>query len=227
MKNLFKPVLLAGLVITATAPAFLSPASAQQTVQGVGVVNLPAAIANSSAYQTAEQQRSTTYQAQIDQANQRRQQLSQQLQPLYTAFQTAQQNQDQAAAQQNATQIAQIEQAGQRELQTILQPVALSRAYVQEQIEDQLEQAVQNAAQRRNITLILDPTQGAVIYADAQYNITQDVVNELNTLLPSAQLVPPQGWVPREIREQQAAAAAAQGQQHQAPAPAAQQPTGR
>ena len=60
-----------------------------------------------------------------------------------------------------------------------------------------------------NIQLILDPTQGAVIYADAAYNITQDVLNELNTLLPNAQLVPPQGWVPREVRQQQEAAALA------------------
>ena len=84
-------------------------------------------------------------------------------------------------------------------------------------IEERLDAAVQNAARKKNIQLILDPTQGAVIYADAAYNITQDVLNELNTLLPSAQLVPPQGWVPREVRQQQAAAAAANGQ----PAPAA------
>jgi hypothetical protein len=45
-----------------------------------------------------------------------------------------------------------------------------------------------------------------VVYADAAYNMTQDVINELNAILPNAQLVPPQGWLPREVREQQAAA---------------------
>ena len=35
------------------------------------------------------------------------------------------------------------------------------------------------------------------------YNLNQAIIAELNTLLPSAQLVPPAGWQPREVREQQ------------------------
>ena len=42
-----------------------------------------------------------------------------------------------------------------------------------------------------------------------QYNQIQ----QINALIPAAQLVPPQGWLPREQREQQAAQAAAQGAQ--------------
>jgi hypothetical protein len=45
------------------------------------------------------------------------------------------------------------------------------------------------------------------------YNLNQDILNELNTLLPSAQLVPPTGWEPRELREARAQQAAAAGQQ--------------
>ena len=74
------------------------------------------------------------------------------------------------------------------------------------------------------------PNSGAVIYADQAYNLTQDVLNEVNTALPAAQLVPPQGWVPREIRQQQEAAAAAQAAQAGQPAAQPQQPaqpTGR
>ena len=153
--------------------------------------------------------------------------IAAQLQPLLTKFNAdrAAASPNQQALQQQAAQIQQIEAAGQRELQTILAPVGLSQAYVQEQIEDRLDTAVQAAARKKNITLILDASQGAVVYADATHNITQDVINEINAVLPSAQLVPPQGWVPREIREQQAAAAQAQGQQ---PAqPAQPQPSGR
>jgi len=115
-------------------------------------------------------------------------------------------------------------------LTQIVQPVALSRAYVQEQIEDKLDEAVQAAATKRKITLILDASSGAVTFADAKYNITQTVIDELNTLLPSAQLVPPPGWLPREAREQQEAAAAAQAAQNGTATPAApapQQPSGR
>lgn len=231
MKNIIKPVLAAGLVLTASVPFLAVPAAAQQIVQGIGVVSLPAAVANSNAFKVAEQQRPVTYKPQFDQANTRRDQLTAQLKPMYDKFLADQQaNVAQATLQQQAQQIQQIEQAGQRELTQIVQPVALSRAYVQEQIEDKLDEAVQAAATKRKITLILDASSGAVTFADAKYNITQSVIDELNTLLPSAQLVPPPGWLPREAREQQAAAAAAQAAQAGTatpPAPAPQQPSGR
>lgn len=228
MKKLLKPVFAAGLMLTAASVPMLATPAVAQDARGVGVVSLPAVIANSNAYKTAEQQRQTTYQAQITQAETRRQQLEAQITPMVQKFNTDRQaeNADQQALQQQATQIQQIEQSGQRELQQILAPVTLSRAYTQEQIEDRLDEAVQAAAQKKNVSLILDATSGQVIYAGAQHNITQDVLTEVNTLLPSVQITPPQGWLPREIREQQAAAQAAQG----APAtaqPQQQQPTGR
>ena len=102
----------------------------------------------------------------------------------------------------------------------MLQPVALSEAYVQEQIEDKLDQAVKNAMKKKGVTLLLNP-QAIVAVNDNAYNLNQDVLNELNALLPSANLVPPQGWEPRQVREQRAAQAAAQGGQAPAAAPAA------
>jgi hypothetical protein len=54
-----------------------------------------------------------------------------------------------------------------------------------------------------------------VIKADQAYNLNQDILTELNALIPSAQLVPPAGWLPRarEQQAQQQAQAAAQPQQ--------------
>lgn len=221
MIRYFKPALAAGLAAAALAsPAAFAPAAAQQ-VAGIGVVNPQAVVINSSAFQTAQQQRPVTYRAQIDQANARRQAIAAQLQPLYEQLQSASQApnaaQNQAALQQQYNQIQQIEQAGQQELNQILAPVQLSAAYVEEQITDQLPTAIQNAANKKNVTLVISPD--SVLYAAAPYNINQDVLNELNALIPTAQLVPPQGWLPRELREQQeeaqAQAAAAQGQQPQ------------
>lgn len=212
MNILSKTFLAAGVAFAAVSPIAVAPASAQ-LVKGIGVVSLPAVVANSNAFKTAQQQRPVTYKPQLDQVQARQAAISAQLQPLVTKFNTDRQaNPNNASLAQQAAAIQQIQQAGQQELQQLVAPVALSEAYVTEQIEEKLDAAVQNAAKRKNIQLILDPTQGAVLYADAAYNITQDVLNELNTLLPSAQLVPPQGWVPRQIREQQAAQAAAQGQ---------------
>ncbi len=211
MKHCLKPALAIGLAFASlTVPAVLAPAAAQNA-RGIGVVNIPAVVTNSTAYRTAQQQRQTTYQAQIEQANQRRQAISQQLQPLVQQLQTASQqpNADQQALQQQALQVQQIEEAGQRELQQILQPVALSQAYVEEQINDQLEAAIQAAAASQNITIVLSPE--GVVYADAAHNLNQAVLAELNTRIPSAQLVPPAGWLPRSVREQQAAQAGQQG----------------
>ena len=150
MKLLLKPAVALGLAMAAASPLVSAPAYAQ-SANGVGVVSLPAAVANSNAYKVAEQQRPVTYKAQLDQAEARRAAIAAQLQPMMTKFNTDRQaaNPNQQALQQQATQIQQIEQNGQRELQQILAPVSLSRAYVTEQIEDKLDDAVQAAAKKK------------------------------------------------------------------------------
>ena len=214
MIKLLKPALAAGLATALVAsPAMMAPAAAQQA--SIGVVDPQRVVVLSSAFQTAQQQRAVTYKAQIDQANARRQAIGAQLQPLVQKLQTDSQAanaaQNQAALQQQYNQIQQIETAGQQELAQILAPVQLSQAYVEEQITDQLATAIQNAATKKNITMVMSPE--GILYAAAAHNLNQDVLNELNALIPAAQLVPPQGWLPREQREQQAAQAAAQGAQ--------------
>jgi Skp family chaperone for outer membrane proteins len=230
MTNFAKSALAAGTALAALAsPMAVAPALAQAAastapiVRGVGVVNLPGVIANSNAYKTAATQRPVTYKAQIDQATTRRNAITAQITPLYTKLQadSAAANPNQASLQQQAGQLQQIQQAGEQELNQILAPVALSQAYVEEQIQDKLSAAVQAAARKQNVSLVLTPDQ--VIYADNAYNLNQAVLAELNTALPSAQLVPPAGWLPREMREQQAA----QQQAAAAQRPAAAMPAAR
>ena len=214
MIKLLKPALAAGLATALVAsPAMIAPAAAQQA--SIGVVDPQRVVVLSTAFQTAAQQRSVTYKAQIDQANARRQAIGAQLQPLYQKLQADSQAanaaQNQASLQQQYNQIQQIEAAAQQELAQILAPVQLSQTYVEEQITDQLATAIQNAATKKSITMVMSPE--GILYAAAAHNLNQDVLNELNALIPAAQLVPPQGWLPREQREQQAAQAAAQGAQ--------------
>jgi Skp family chaperone for outer membrane proteins len=196
----------------------LSAPAAAQIVPGIAIANPDAIVAASSAVQNAETQRQTTYKAQIDQAEARRAQIAAQLEPLYTKLEADSQaaSPNRQALQQQAAQIQQIEQSGQAEINRMLQPVALSRAYVVEQISDQLTAAMDAAKAKRKITLVISPS--AVISAEQAYNLNQDVVNELNRLIPNAQLVPPAGWMPRAQRE--AAAAQQQAQQPAAAAPA-------
>jgi len=220
MKIRYASALLAGLAVMSVTP---TAAVAQVTTPGVAIANPSAVVGASSAFQTAQSQRPTTYKPQIDQANARKTQIEAQLKPLIDKLQADSKvaNPNRAALQQQYEQIQQIEQAGQAEIQKILEPLNLSQQYVLEQIGDKLDAATQAAMDKKKITLVLD-SQG-VIKAGQTYNLNQDILAELNKLIPSAQLVPPAGWLPRAQREQQAQAA-----QQGAPAqPASRAPEGR
>ena len=219
MKTLSKSLVAASLMLAGSQMIAVAPAAAQ-AVKGIAVANPTAIVSLSNAFKVAEQQRPVTYKAQIDQANVRKTQIEAQLRPMATKLQADAQapSANQAALQQQYGQIQQIEQAGQNEINSILQPIALSRAYVVEQIGDKLEQATKNAMAKQKIDILLDS--GAVINAGEAYNLNQAILNELNVLIPNAQLVPPAGWLPRQQREQQAQ----QQQQQQQAAPAAPAP---
>ena len=211
MKIRYASALLAGLALAAVTPTVAVAQATNGTVaQGVAIANPSAVVAASSAYQTAEQQRPTTYKPQIDQANARKAQIEAQLKPLIDKLQADAKaaSPNRAALQQQYEQIQQIEQAGQAEIQKILEPLNLSQQYVLEQIGDKLDAATQAAMDKKKITLVLDSQ--SVIKAGQVYNLNQDILAELNKLIPSAQLVPPAGWMPRAQREAQAQQAAQQ-----------------
>ncbi|AXB77144.1 OmpH family outer membrane protein [Novosphingobium sp. P6W] len=231
MSTMTKSVALAaGLALTAVAaqPALAAkaaPAAAAGTggtiVQGLGVASFDAVIANSNAYKAAETARQTTYKAQFDQAQTRNTALNAQIKPLVDKFNADRQGGKvaQASLEQQAGAIQQMQEGGKAELQRILQPVGLSQAYVNEQIEDKLNDAVKAAMTKKNVSILISPDAILAVNGGA-YNLNQDILNELNTALPSAQLVPPAGWEPRQVREQRA-----QAQGQQAPAGAAPAPT--
>ncbi len=228
MNNFLKSAVLAGLMLGGTQAAYAqkqSAGSTGQTVAGLAVANVDAVVANTNAFKVAQQQRPVTYKAQFDAAEARRAQISTQIQPLVDKF-----NRDRAAPsantpagqtslQQQAQSIQNIQQNAQQELQRMLEPVALSEAYVSEQIGDKLNAAIQAAMAKKGVTLVITPQ--SVLAASNAYNLNQAILDELNVSIPSAQLVPPAGWEPREVREQKAAQAAQQGGQRPAAAPAA------
>ncbi|PNU06499.1 OmpH family outer membrane protein [Novosphingobium guangzhouense] len=236
MTTLLKSAALAsGLALAAVSaqpalaakPAPAAPASGGTIVQGLGIASFDAVIANSNAFKTAETQRQTTFKAQFDQAQTRQTALNAQIKPLIDKFNADRQGgkATQAQLEQQAGNIQQIQESGKAELQRILQPVGLSQAYVNEQIEDKLNDAVKAAMTKKGVSILISPDAILAVNGGA-YNLNQDILNELNTAIPSAQLVPPAGWEPRQVREQRAQQAAAQGQQA-APAAGAAQPSGR
>lgn len=227
-KNLFKAAAAAALLVGVAHPALAQKAApAAPTVAGIAWANIEAAEAGSAANKAAQTQRQTYYKAQIDQAQARDAQYQAQLKPLVDKFNAdrAAASPNQASLQQQAAAIQQIDQTRQAELQRILQPYAYSEAYVAEQIEGKLQQAVDGAMAKRGVTLLLKP-EALHQVVGAGYNLTPEIITELNTLIPSAQIVPPAGWEPAQIR---AARAQQAGQAAPAAAPATttKQPSGR
>jgi hypothetical protein len=210
-------------------------AAAGPTVPGIGVASVDFVAASSDAKRAADQQRPLTYKAQYDALAAKRNQIGAQLKPLYDKFERDSKlpntPANQAALQQLAVTIQQIEQRGEQDMNLLAQPIAYSQEYVKEQIEEKLGEAIRNAMTAKNITIVLKP--GALEAFNGQaYNLEPTILVELNKLIPTASMSPPQGWEPRQVREarqrQAAQQAAAQGQPAPgvapAPAPAAPAP---
>ncbi|WP_271077568.1 OmpH family outer membrane protein [Aurantiacibacter sp. MUD61] len=225
MKTLFKRALGAALL----AGAMAAPHTAAAQVNGVATVDLPAAVASSQALQNGYQQIATQYQAQRTTIQQRQQQRQQ----LILTFDTngnGQLDEAEVPATQdpnNAT-VQQI-QAIDQEVATLQQPINLARVFVVQQVAQQYSAAVQQVITDQNIQFILDPN--AVVYAAEGSNVTQAVIDALNTRVPAVNIVPPADFQPSEAsvqlfqQIQQLLAMVAMQQQaaaQQTPAPAAE-----
>lgn len=228
MTKIFKALCGTALALALVSPAVAqkkndknapaAAANASPVVAGIGIANLNAAVAGSSAFQVAGQQRQTTYKATYDAAQARAKQIETELKGLIDKFNADKvAKKPDAVLQQSAVAYQQRQESGKDEIRQIMMPVLLSEAYVEEQITDKLDQAVQAAMTKRGVSLLLQPD--TVIARANGYEMTPAIIAELNTLIPSANIVPPQGWVPRQVREQQAAQQ--QAQQPAAAAPAA------
>ena len=115
------------------AAALIVPATVATTAgaQTIAVANPEGAVGNSKAWAAARTQIETTYKAQLDQANARREAVGRELQPLVTAFNTARAapNANQAALQTQAQAIQTREQAAQAELSRLTAPAQRAQAY--------------------------------------------------------------------------------------------------
>jgi Skp family chaperone for outer membrane proteins len=211
----------------ALTAALAGPAAAQ--VNGIGVTDPAIAIASSQALGTAYQQIGTTYAAQRTQLEQ----LQQQRDALVRQFDTDSDGQlneaEQQAAQANATAVQQLQTLDQTINQTQA-PIQLARIYVVEQIAMQYGTAVQQVVTANNVSLILTPA--SVIYAADAVDLTDEIVAQLNTLVPAASTAVPAGWQPQrqsitlfqEVQQMLLTAAAQQAQQQQQGAAPAPQP---
>lgn len=203
----------------AVAAVAVAPANAQ--VQGtIATVDAPAAIINTNAFGTAFQQIGTTYKPQLDTIQARQQESQTLLQQLDTNKDNQLDEAEQQAAQ-NTPQAKRL-QAIEQEVGQLSNQVEAARVYAVEQILAQYRAALQQVVQQQKIQLVLTPE--AIVYAPPQASITQQVSTALNTLVPTATIVPPQGWQPtrnavgvyQQIQQRLLAAQAMQAQQQAA-----------
>jgi len=193
MKILFKAALLAAAPIVLAGQAYAQASN-------VGVADIEGAVQRTTAYTTAVGQIRTTYATQITQLETRQKALQAELQPLITAFQTAQRapNANQAALQTQLTTLQSRQQAAQAELQRLSQPIGRAQAYVQEQIAGpdgaKLNAALKAAMVAKNVQLVIAPQ--AAISFQPTADITDAIVAELNKATPTASITVPANWQP-------------------------------
>ena len=221
MKMIFKAAAIAlapvSVIALSTAPAVA------QSKQGIAVVDIQRAVATSNAYTTARGQIQTTYKAQIDSFTARKNAIDADLKAKATALETAAKaagGKSTPALQAQYEAYQKAGQDGQAELQRLGQPIGLANAYVEEQISAKLSDALKTAMSKAKVDLVLGPD--ATVSYQPSVDITQNVVTELNALVPSVGITPPAGWRPGGQQQGQAPAAAAP-----APANPSQQPTSR
>ena len=225
---------------TAKKPAAAAPVAAAPrgvVAAGIGTADLQAAVANTAAYKNAvvARQADPSYKKINDAAQARLTQLQAQLKPMADQF-----NADRAAGKPDATlqaeydAIQKAQTQGEAEIKQILAPANLSDEYVVEQITAKLPAALGAVMTRRGITLLLNPE--AILVSAPPYDLTGELVGELNKTIASAQLTPPPGWQPARVRQQQqqqqqaagtAPAAGATRPAVPAPKPVGPQPEGR
>jgi len=200
------------VAVSALALAPAAPALAQT----VAYTDVQQVLGTSAAAKLADQQMRVTFKAQYDQVESRSRVLQAELNAMIVKVQADQKaNANDPSLQTQVKAIQEKQRAAQEELGRLSDPIERVNAYVLEQIDAKLDAAVTAAMAKKKVALLLQ--RGAVIKNTPGTDLTQDIVTELNALVPSVSITPPANWQPGQNRP---------GAQQGASAPA-QQPQGR
>jgi Skp family chaperone for outer membrane proteins len=211
----------------AVAVAAFAPLPAAAQVAGIATTSPEIVIARSAARNTAYQQIQTTYAPQIQQVRT----LQQEVQTLVKSLDTNNDNQI-SDAERNAKPavITQIQQKEQQ-INTAARPITVAQAYVLDQLAREYDGARQQVVTAKRIQIMLAPD--AIQWAPPAVDVTNDIVNALNTRKPTVTTAVPAGWQPTQqilqlqqgVQQILLAAAQQQAASVQQAQPAAQQPT--
>ncbi len=189
-------------------------ASAQAQAQEVAYSDVEAVISLSAAAKKAFADMRVTYKAQYDALETRNAVLKAELNTLVVKYQAdAKINANNPTLANQAKAIQDKQAAAEQEVNRLQQPIARVEQFVLEQIDTKLDGAVSAAMTKKKVALLI--SRQAVIKNTPGTDLTQDIVNELNVMLPGVSIVPPANWQP------------GQNKPGAAPAPSTPQPLGR
>ena len=181
-------VLLAGAAIV-----YANSASAQ--VSGIATADITKAIINAKALGAAYQQIGTQYAAAATQIQAKQKEMVALQKQLDT---NKDNNLDQAemdAAANAKTPAYQALVAKEDEINKLQEPAVKAQIFAIEMIDDKYAAAQQQVITAKKISVILAPD--AFLWAPPSVDVTADLTNALNTLVPSVATVPPANWQPR------------------------------
>ncbi len=216
--------------IAGASVALIAGAASAQTA-GIATAQADAAIFSAKAFDAANQQISTTYKAQLDQAAAAQTALNTQLRTLLDANKDGQVSQAEAAAAEApnsaiGNQVRAAQQKAQPGIEAAQGPAIKAQAYALEQIVQKYDPALRAVVNAKKISIVLAPN--AIQYAPPATDVTRDIIAEIDRTMPSVPIAPPANWQPQqqtvELLQQYRQivyANAARRAQSGAPAPAA------
>ncbi|EZP50383.1 MULTISPECIES: OmpH family outer membrane protein [Sphingomonas] len=227
-----KTITKTSLAALAGASIALAGAATAQTA-GIATAQADAAIFSAKAFDAANQQISTTYKAQLDQAAAAQNTLNTQLRTLLDTNKDGQISQAEAAAAEGNGAVANQVRAAQAKAQPAIEaaqgPAIKAQAYALEQVTAKYDPALRAVVAAKKISIVLAPN--AIQYAPPATDVTRDIIAEIDRSTPTVSITPPANWQPQQQTvellqqyRQLVYANAARRQQAGAPAPAAGTP---
>jgi Skp family chaperone for outer membrane proteins len=212
------------LLLAGAAMVYANSASAQ--VSGIATADITKAIINAKALSTAYQQIGTTYAANFTQIQAKQKEMVAIQKQLDTNKDNTLDQAEMDAAANAKTPAYQALVAKEDEINRLQEPSVKAQIYAIELIDDKYAAAQQQVITAKKISVILAPD--AFLWAPPSVDVTNDLTNALNALVPAVAITPPTGWQPRrrsvglyqQINQLIENSARAQAQQA-APAPAA------
>lgn len=172
------------------AAAAIAPAPAAAQVAGIATTSPELVIARANARNTAYQQIGTQYAAQLQQINTLRGEVQTLLKSLDTNNDNQLSDAERTAKPAVVTQIQQKEQ----QINTVARPISIAQAYVLDQLAREYDAARQQVITAKRIQIMLSPD--AIQWAPPAVDVTNDIVNALNTRKPSVSIAVPANWQP-------------------------------